>query len=141
MFAPFRRAKRDANLQASRQQAFGVDNDGEDCFTADRIELLVVVAGLVGTAGTAIFRRVHVEEALDHFAAIESGKQKSRGFPRANSELSRPVRHGGFLAVLEMDEARNRKYSLSLKMERPGRWLPGLRSSCLHRSSGRRGLA
>jgi hypothetical protein len=76
------------------------------------LKLFAVVDRLIGAAWAAEFGGVHIEEALDHFVAVESGEEEESGFAGADYEFSGAVGHSSVLAVLESWVGRNRKGSM-----------------------------
>ena len=55
--------------------------------------MFAVVHWLIGAAGTTVLACINIEEALDHFVAVESGEEKDGGFARADDEFSGAVGH------------------------------------------------
>jgi hypothetical protein len=56
---------------------------------------------LIGAAWATEFGGVHVEEALDHFVAVEGSEEEEGGFAGADYEFSGAVGHSSVLAVLQ----------------------------------------
>ena len=81
------------HFQAFWKRCFHAQDHGEDGFTANSLELFAVVGGMVGAAGAAVLRGVHVEESLDHFILVEGAEKKGSGFARADDKLSRTEGH------------------------------------------------
>ena len=65
------------------------------------MKLFAVVHWLIGAAWAAEFACVHVEEALNHFVAVEGGEEEEGGFAGADYEFSGAVGHSSVLAVLQ----------------------------------------
>ncbi len=100
------------HLQSRGKRGFHSQGHRENRFAPNRLKLLAIGHWLIGSARTAILRRVHIEESLNHFIVVKSGEKKEGGFAGADDEFSGAVGHSSVLAVLESWVGRNRKGSM-----------------------------
>ena len=93
-------------------------NHRQNRFAADRFELFAVMRGLVGAARAAIFRRIHIQKALDHLIVVERGQQQRRGFPRAHNQFSWTIGHRNFSSCTRLRRAPQQEQVFVRKKEK-----------------------
>ena len=79
------------------------------------------MGGLIGASRAAIFRRVHIQEARDHFVVVERGEQSRGGFARAHNKFSWAVGHRKLSKLYAIaPPAAMRNHFWCAKKKRPG---------------------
>src|SRR6201988_3962159 len=120
------------HLQSRGKRGFHSQGHCKNRFAPNRLKLRAISHWLIGPARTAIFRRVHIEESLNHFIMVKSCEKKQSGFAGADDEFSGAIGHPSVLAVLECAFGRNWK-SCEVREERSC----GMRTTRLRRKDAR----